>query len=59
MDETGHTDPGLALRVHRQAMRRDEGEKARLKALVEGGIVAVGGRRAQNRASEAVNAEAA
>jgi integrase len=37
MDEMGHTDPELALRVYRQAMRRDEGEKAQLRALVEGG----------------------
>jgi hypothetical protein len=36
MDEMGHTDPGLALRVYRQSMRRDGGEKARLQALVEG-----------------------
>ena len=31
-----HTDPGLALRVYRQAMRRGEDEKAALRALVEG-----------------------
>ena len=37
MDEMGHTDPGLALRVYRQTMRRDDGQKARLRALVEGG----------------------
>jgi integrase len=36
MDEMGHTDPALALRVYRQAMRRGEGEKAALWALVEG-----------------------
>jgi integrase len=36
MDEMGHTDPVLALRVYRQAMRRGEAEKAALKALVEG-----------------------
>ena len=34
MDEMGHTDPGLALRVYRQAMRRGDGEKAALRALV-------------------------
>jgi integrase len=38
MDEMGHTDPMLALRVYRQAMRRGEDEKAQLRALVEGGI---------------------
>ena len=36
MDEMGHTDPELALRVYRQAMRRGEQEKAQLRALVEG-----------------------
>jgi integrase len=36
MDEMGHTDPALALKVYRQSMRRDDGEKARLQAMVEG-----------------------
>ena len=36
MDEMGHTDPALALRVYRQAMRRGEDEQAQLRALVEG-----------------------
>jgi hypothetical protein len=36
IDEVGHTDPALALRVYRQAMRRDQPERARLSALVEG-----------------------
>ena len=36
MDEMGHTDPALALRVYRQAMRRGEDEKASLQLLVEG-----------------------
>jgi len=36
MDEMGHTDPELALRVYRQAMRRGEDEKAALRRLVEG-----------------------
>ncbi len=35
-DEMGHTDPALALRVYRQSMRRDDGEKERLRVLVEG-----------------------
>jgi integrase len=35
MDEMGHTDPALALRVYRQAMRRGEGERAALLALLE------------------------
>jgi integrase len=37
MDEMGHTDPGLALRIYRKAMRRDENEKARLRKLVDDG----------------------
>ncbi len=36
LDEMGHIDPALALRVYRQAMRRGDGEKVALKALVEG-----------------------
>ncbi len=36
MDEMGHTDPALALRVYRQSMRRDDGEKGRLRLLIEG-----------------------
>ena len=36
MDEMGHTDPALALRIYRQSMRRDEGEKTKLRALIEG-----------------------
>jgi integrase len=36
MDEMGHTDPALALRVYRHAMRRGEDEKVALRLLVEG-----------------------
>jgi len=36
MDEMGHTDPGLALRIYRQSMRRGENEKTALRALVDG-----------------------
>jgi hypothetical protein len=35
-DEMGHTDPSLAFRVYRQAMRRRDAEKAALRTLVEG-----------------------
>jgi integrase len=38
MDEMGHADPGLALRVYRQAMRRGENEKAQLRAVVDGAL---------------------
>jgi hypothetical protein len=40
MAEMGHTDPNLALRTYAQAMRRDEGEINRLRALVDGATVA-------------------
>jgi integrase len=36
MAQLGHTHPGLALRIYAQAMRLDEAEKDRLRALVEG-----------------------
>jgi hypothetical protein len=48
----GHTDPGLALRVYRQAMRRDDEEKAALQAFVEGAELADKAGR-QERASAA------
>jgi integrase len=35
MDEMGHADPALALRIYRQAMRRGESEKEALRRLVE------------------------
>jgi integrase len=36
MDELGHSDEGLALRVYRQSMRRGENEITALRQLVEG-----------------------
>ena len=36
MQEMGHTDPALALRVYAQAIRLDESERAELRALVDG-----------------------
>jgi integrase len=59
MDEMGHTDPGLALRVYRQSMRRGDNEKAQIRALVEGVQLAVIGRRDLNQASEDPRAIAA
>jgi integrase len=53
MDEMGHTNPALALRVYRQAMRRGEDEKAQLRALVEGARVEVIGIRAAGADSAA------
>jgi len=36
MQEMGHTDPALALKVYAQAMRRGDDETAQLRALVFG-----------------------
>ena len=36
MAQLGHTDPALTLRVYAHKMRRAEGDKEALKALVEG-----------------------
>jgi integrase len=36
MDEMGHTDAGLALRVYAKAMRHGEAERTALRALVDG-----------------------
>jgi integrase len=36
MQQMGHTDPKLALRIYAQAMRRGEEEKAALEELVQG-----------------------
>lgn len=37
MVQLGHTDPGFSLRVYTHMMRRDPGERERLRALVMGG----------------------
>jgi integrase len=39
MQELGHTHPGLALRIYAAAMRRDDDENERLRALIDGGLV--------------------
>jgi len=58
MDEMGHTDPALALRVYRQAMRRGDDEKAALWELVEGGVMANGGKRDEIDAERALDGDA-
>ncbi len=59
MDEMGHANPGLALRVYRQSMRRGEDEKAQLRALIEGREVADIGSRASETPSERTERKAA
>jgi integrase len=41
MAQLGHTDPKFTLRVYSHAMRRGDGEKAALRALVEGAVPAL------------------
>ena len=54
MAEMGHSHPGLALRIYAQAMRRDESELDRLRALINGAEWAdVGRRDAESDAAEA------
>lgn len=52
MQELGHTHPGLALRIYAAAMRRDDDENGRLRALIEGGL----GTSANSDGGEVVNA---
>jgi len=52
MDEMGHTDPALALAIYRQATRREDGDKDRLRALVEGSEMADIGQRDASGASK-------
>jgi integrase len=59
MDEMGHTDPGLALRVYRQSMRRGEDQKAALRALIDGGHWANMGERADMEPSKIAKRKAA
>jgi integrase len=59
MDEMGHTDPALALRVYRQSMRRGEDEKAQMRALVEGAHWANMGERSEVEPSETIERRAA
>ena len=42
MQEMGHTHPALALRIYASAMRREEDENERLRALVDGGLAQLG-----------------
>jgi integrase len=54
MDQLGHTDPKLPLRIYARAMRRDEGEVERLRALA--GVEALPGLSYADSTSRAPNA---
>jgi integrase len=57
MAQLGHTDPGLALRIYASAMRLDEGEKGRLRALVGGSHWAAMGSESDSDAGDSVTSE--
>jgi len=59
MDEMGHANPALALKVYRQAMRRGEDEEAQLRALIEGRDWANMGERPKRTHASAVEQEVA
>lgn len=61
MDEMGHTDSALALRVYKEGrrMRRDDAEVTALRALADGGQLAVIGSRASSKPSDGELAHAA
>jgi integrase len=60
MDQAGHTSPALTLGIYARVMRRSEGEKARLRAIVDGGsLPAVSARLSAEAAQNTVPAEAA
>jgi integrase len=43
MDQLGHTDPKLTLRIYARAMRREPGESEALRGLVDGGRLEAAG----------------
>jgi Phage integrase family len=54
MAQLGHADPAFTLRVYAHAMRRDDGDKERLKALVDGPEWALSGTTRPNEGSDPV-----
>ena len=57
MQQLGHTDAAFTLRVYAHAMRRDAGDKERLKALVEGRDWAPSGTNERQRDTNRASAE--
>jgi hypothetical protein len=51
MDQLGHTDPKFTLRIYAHVMRFSEDERARLKDLAEGQVLAGIGSEAFERAA--------
>ena len=57
MAQLGHTDPKFTLRIYTHGMRRLEGDKERLQALVEGRVWAPMGTGSAISSPEGVSAE--
>ena len=53
MGQLGHTDPGFTLRVYTHQMRRRDGERDRLRALIDGAEWALAGTNAPIPATDA------
>lgn len=56
MEQMGHTDPKVTLGIYAKVMRRSEGERELLRAIVEGTVPA---RFGANRVPAPVEAEVA
>jgi integrase len=56
MGQLGHTDPGLTVRIYSHQMRRRDGERERLNALVNGESLAPAGTRADSAVRATVEA---
>jgi integrase len=56
MDQLGHTDPVLTLRIYSHQMRRRDGERERLQSLVNGESWAAADTRADSAAPATVEA---
>jgi hypothetical protein len=60
MDQAGHTSPSMTLGIYARVMRRSEGEKGRLRALVDGGsLMAVSARLGAEKAPDESSSGAA
>jgi integrase len=59
MDELGHADDGITLRIYAQVMRRAENERQAFRDLVEGGVLAAQARitDARTKTKQAIGAE--
>jgi hypothetical protein len=59
MTQLGHTDPGFTLRIYAHQMRRRDGERDRLRALIDGADWAIAGTKGPNPVADAAASTAA